>query len=343
MTSKGRNSKKVDRRTDATDEREALAELAIRDYNARRSPAHRALQLQRINRWSHIVGAGLMLALGSYSAVGVHEFVAKGYPQYSVEWWFGWGLEYAILGAVALIALARGMLALSGARLRKRVWVLEFGLLSFSVAANWSTLPADADTARTIMRMAGPLGCLALSWALSEIEHAIHHADVDTGQIPDTTMSGQALERVRGQLSQLTVNGLSKLSAFGAGSKDSTVRDEVSATATSTDESGQQNADSKDQANADTNADTTELSAITDTGTVRKIGAKYADALARARELGADTVLELSVREAADALGCGRTTAGHVQKTLRDERDGQPDTDTDTTADPTTEEEAKEA
>lgn len=172
-------SGKVQRKTKKARELNELAEIAERVYRAKRQPAYRALALEKIRFWSSVFGAFAMIGFGAWSSVGVHAGVTKGGDGTASESFAGWILEPVILACVAGIMILRAALARAGARLNRGVWLIEFGLIGLSFAANINALPAEPTTANYVMRLAGPIGCLFVSVGLVLADVAIRNADID--------------------------------------------------------------------------------------------------------------------------------------------------------------------
>lgn len=356
---RGAGSNKVLRRSSGADETEALAGVAEREYYARKTPAYRALALRQIRKWSAIAGAVLMAGLGAWSAVGVHEGVAKDAEPGSIDWILGWVLEPVLLSGVALIVIARAMLAMAGARLSPSAWGIELGLLGLSVAANAHALPDNPTLADYVMRLTGPIGCLLVSLVLVLVEKAVQAADIEvSAQTEDrwdgvrtrladtaTSMAERAADSLAVKLSGVSVDAERTVADTPTGqgadtsadtsivtsrtAADSTTGQPVSVAATSDITAADTTADTNGRTPGhhvdtvtDAPSDTANGQAADNTKDVSAPAKRtvFEDALDKARTLGADTVDSLSVRALAEAIGCGRTTASQVRAAVLEEQ-----------------------
>lgn len=327
-SNQGSDSTRVQRRSNAVDETEALADIAEREYWARKKPAYRALALRRIRTWSAATGAVLMLGLGAWSAVGVQHAVAGAAPRGSIEWLLGWILEPVLLTGVALIVIVRSALAMVNARLSGWVWAIEIGLLSLSVAANVQALPTQPTTADFVMRLTGPIGCLLVSLVLVLVEQAVQAADIKVAAETGSRWGG-----VRTRLAD-TATGVAEKAADTLAARFTGHPADTESSAPDTG-SGQtvSNAVTSTDTRLDTGADTAShpsgqgwdtasddgLDTGSDTPSGQAQRTVFDQALDAARALGADTVDTLSVRALASRLGCGRTTAAQVRNAVLEE------------------------
>lgn len=185
-----RQSRK-ERRADRREER-ALARLnrqarvsgsRIRmTYDLYDSGEIRALRIRKIRKSSLLTLLPVLLAFAAWSTIGVHAGVVKllGAEPGSAYDTGAWFVEPAIIVIVAGIIVVRAALRSAGGELDWRATMIEWGMLSSSVALNlagaWPEGGFLEGAAATVAHSLGPVGAMVTAVLISIVDDAVANA-----------------------------------------------------------------------------------------------------------------------------------------------------------------------
>jgi hypothetical protein len=180
-----------ERRADRREER-ALAKLARQASvsGARAKVAHdlydsgeiRDLRIRKTRKISLLVLIPVLIAFAYWSTVGVHTGVVKllAIGPSDPMWTGSWFVEPAIMTIVVGIIIVRAVLRSAGGDLDWRATVIEWGMLSTSVALNlagsWPEGGFLQGAAATIAHSLGPVGAMVTAVLISIIDDAVANA-----------------------------------------------------------------------------------------------------------------------------------------------------------------------
>jgi len=214
-----------ERRADRREER-ALAKLARQASvsGARARVAHdlydsgeiRDLRIRKTRKIALIVLVPVLIAFAYWSTVGVHTGLVKllGIGPSDPMWTGTWFVESAIMTIVVGIIIVRAVLRSAGGDLDWRATVIEWGMLSTSVALNlagaWPEGGLLEGAAATIAHSIGPVGAMVTAVLISIIDDAVSKAKpfegrksisdpeimVEVSRVIDPEVSQDSVEKV---------------------------------------------------------------------------------------------------------------------------------------------------
>jgi hypothetical protein len=190
-------SERQERRADRREER-ALAKLSRQASvsGARVRVAHdlydsgeiRALRIRRIRKVSLSTLLPVLIAFAAWSTIGVHAGTVKllGVGPGDPMWTGAWFVEPAIATIVGGIIVVRAALRSAGGDLDWRATVIEWGMLSASVALNlagsWPDGGLLEGAAATIAHSIGPVGVMVTAVLISIVDDAVAKAKPFAGR-----------------------------------------------------------------------------------------------------------------------------------------------------------------
>lgn len=166
-----------------------------------RSAEMRALRVAAVQRGALIVGLPVLLAFGGWSTAGVQAGMARLLDLHhgTAGWWMAWAVEPAVLAIVAGIIIVRALLRSAGGDTDGRATLVEWGMLSVSIALNmvggWTGQSTGwTAVAEMLGHSIGACGAALTAWLMGLIVDYASHARPWDGapRIADLDLSGPA-------------------------------------------------------------------------------------------------------------------------------------------------------